>query len=71
VNDNGDRYHSVTFDYDTQASDMSYYFGDRWAGFIKSSNSWGNDIIRRSNRSALSTKTIKKPSRYGNDRCVR
>lgn len=41
VNDNGDRYHSVTFDYNTQASDMGYFFGDRWAGFIQSSNSWG------------------------------
>lgn len=41
VNDGGDRYHSVTFDYNTKASDMGYYFGDRWSGFIQSSNSWG------------------------------
>ena len=57
VIDNGDRYHSVTFDHDTQASDKSYFSGDRRAGFIQSSSSWGNEHlpvqIRRTKRTIL------------------
>ena len=37
-------FHRLTFDYDTQATDMSFIGGDRYVAFIQGSNVWGDEI---------------------------